>query len=421
MKILYDIALLGRGHRHMADRTGLFRFAEETLKHLAANKEFDLYFTTSQLNFTESEAYLAENFPKLVSKLIMPKRYSLGNILLSVTRWSLGNIGAVKAFSRTIVKIEHHLGFILEYLNIPFTFAPKGYSFDAYFSPKYQIPNQVMSIKKMKKIIFMHDLLPVIYPQYSPPSSKFLYKHLIKSLSNEMLILCNSNTTKDDLLRFRPDLSEKLVKVLPLSTSEIFKPTTKNLKEIKAKYKIPSTAKYLLTVSSLNPRKNFPHVIRCFISFIKKYNIADLYLVVTGPKGWDFKDIFKTIDELGSYGEKIILTGFVDEDEMPALYSGALSSICASLYEGFGYPALESMQCGTPAIVSDNSSLAEIVADAGIQISPQDQDALIEAMHKIYSNNRYRNSLAKAAIDRAKIFDAKSFASNLAKLIKIKA
>jgi len=417
MKILYDIALLGRGHAEINDRTGLYRFAEESLKCLAANKGFDLYFTTSQLNFDESEAYLKENFPKLAARLIRPKRTSLSNIFVSIMKWTLGNIKAAKMFLRTITKIEHHVGFLLEYFNVPFSFISDE-GFDLYFSPKYQIPKQIMALKKIKKVIFLHDMLPMIYPQYSPPSSKVLYKHLVASLSNDVLILCNSNATKNDFMRFRPDISEKHIKVLPLSTSEIFKPETKLLDKVKSKYGVPAAAKYILTVSSLNPRKNFPHVIMCFISFIKKYKIDDLYLVVTGPKGWDFSDIFKTIDGAGAYKNKIILTGFVDEAEMPSLYTGALASVCASLYEGFGYPALESMQCGTPAIVSDNSSLAEIVLDAEVQIPPQDPDALIDALNMIYHDEEHRASLAKSAIKRARHFSSKNFADNLKDILK---
>lgn len=421
MKILYDISLLGRGYSCALDRTGLYRFAEETLKHLSSNNTIDLYLTTSQLNFSESSAYIAEHFPTLSSKILNPQS-SASSLFIKWLQWSLTNFRTANIMPRTMTKIEHHLGFLLEYLGFSFPFIPnhKKEFFDVYFSPKYQIPKQVAMIKSIRKIIFLHDMLPMLYPQFSPLSSRVLYKHLVSSFNNNMLILCNSITTKNDLLKFRPDIIEKNTHILPLCTSPIFKPTNDELilTEIKTKYNIPLQSKYIFTISSLNPRKNFSHVIRSFIAFIKEYNIDDLYLVVTGPKGWHFSDIFQTLDDLGDYKSKIILTGFVDEEELPYLYTGALASVCASLYEGFGYPALESMQCGTPAIVSGNSSLAEVVGDAGIKIDPQNQEDLINALYRIYHDKDYRGLLIRSAYKQAEKFSPKKFANSLAKLLK---
>jgi glycosyltransferase involved in cell wall biosynthesis len=418
MKILYDISLLGRGHANEANRTGLYRFAEETFKKFQKVKGIDLYLTASQFNFDEVQEYLNEHCPELLDKLLKP-RYSLTNTVIQLVRWSLKQIAKADIKAAFISKSRNNIGFCAEYLNLNVAFIPKSMHtfFDVYFSPKDQIPTQIKKIKSIKKVIFIHDMIPLVLPQFSMKSSNFFYKHLMKSITTDMLVLCNSETTKKDFRKFRFDIKE--IKVLPLCTSEIFKPhNADEVIPIKNEYGIPSDAKYFISVSSLNPRKNFPHVIKCFVAFIRKYKIEDLYLVVTGPAGWNYDDIFKTVRGMGIYKDKIITTGFVNDKDIPYLYSGALGAICASLYEGFGYPALEAMQCGTATIASDNSSMAEIVAEAGILVSPNDEVAMIKALNKIYEDSSYRKQLVKAGLKRAKEYSQYAFGEKLIGFLK---
>ena len=106
-----------------------------------------------------------------------------------------------------------------------------------------------------------------------------------------------------------------------------------------------------------------------FIIFLEKYKINDVDLVITGEPGWQYDTLFQDIKNFDKFKEHIIFTGFIEDKDMAALYSGSIVFAYMSLYEGFGLPILEAMQCGVPVIASNNSSIPEVVGDAGIMIS----------------------------------------------------
>jgi glycosyltransferase involved in cell wall biosynthesis len=137
---------------------------------------------------------------------------------------------------------------------------------------------------------------------------------------------------------------------------------------------------------------------------IREQKIDDLCLVLTGAKGWDYDRIFGEIANSVDVQDKIILTGYVPDEDLSPLYSGALAFVYPSLYEGFGLPPLEAMQCGTPVITSNTSSLPEVVGDAGIMVAPTDSDALCQAMLDLYCSDALRRDLAQKSLLRAKQF-----------------
>ena len=101
---------------------------------------------------------------------------------------------------------------------------------------------------------------------------------------------------------------------------------------------------------------------------------------------------------------KIIITGYVDDIDLSPLYTGALAFVYPSIYEGFGLPPLEAMQCGAPVITSNTSSLPEVVGDAGIMVEPDDVTGLSGAIYKIYSSEFLRENMSKRSRERAKLF-----------------
>jgi glycosyltransferase involved in cell wall biosynthesis len=132
--------------------------------------------------------------------------------------------------------------------------------------------------------------------------------------------------------------------------------------------------------------------------------IDDLYLVLTGVQGWHFDQIFEEIANADEVRDRIILTGFVPDGDLAPLYSGALAFVYLSLYEGFGLPPLEAMQCGTPVITSNTSSLPEVVGDAGIMIAPTDGDALCQALLDLYNDPALGQAMSRKSLERAKLF-----------------
>jgi len=137
---------------------------------------------------------------------------------------------------------------------------------------------------------------------------------------------------------------------------------------------------------------------------VREHKIAELNLVLVGTKGWQYDKIFQQAGELVGLSHRIIFTGFIPDEDLVPLYSGAMGFVYMSLYEGFGLPVLESMQCGTPVITSNNSSLPEVVGGAGIMLDAKDEDGLCHAMYQLYSNKSLREMLRTRALERAKQF-----------------
>ena len=171
----------------------------------------------------------------------------------------------------------------------------------------------------------------------------------------------------------------------------------------RAKYAIPD-APYVLTLGTLEPRKNIHRVIRCFAKTVLEEKIDDLCLVLVGAKGWSYGEAFEELGRYPSLRKRIVLTGYVDLEDLAPLYSGALSFVYPSFYEGFGLPPLEAMKCGVPVITSNTSSLPEVVGDAGIMVAPTDEDALSHAMLKIFRDSSLRARMSERSLARAALF-----------------
>ena len=136
-----------------------------------------------------------------------------------------------------------------------------------------------------------------------------------------------------------------------------------------------------------------------------KNKINDLVFVLGGGQwDWFIEKLENEIDNLGEYKNKIIRAGYVDDADLAALYSGAQWFVYTSQYEGFGLPPLEAMQCGCPVITSNNSSLPEVVGDAGVMIDWDNDEQHVNAYEQYYFNNDLRRSYAAKGLERAREF-----------------
>jgi glycosyltransferase involved in cell wall biosynthesis len=155
----------------------------------------------------------------------------------------------------------------------------------------------------------------------------------------------------------------------------------------------------------LEPRKNLIFTINCFIKFIKKHSIDNLYFYLGGGQWNKFINLLEEkIDRLDEYRDKIIRLGYVDDEDVNILYSNSLFFTYISQYEGFGMPPLEAMQAGTPVITSNNSSLPEVVGDAAIMIDYNSEEQCIKAFEDLYFNEDLRKYYIEKGLERAKLF-----------------
>lgn len=162
---------------------------------------------------------------------------------------------------------------------------------------------------------------------------------------------------------------------------------------------------YILAVGSIQPRKNLVRLMAAYSDLRRRRPKAKLpKLVLVGKQAWLYNETVRTISEL-ELGKSVILTGYVPETDLPALYSGALCFVYPSFFEGFGLPPLEAMKCGAPVIVGNRTSLPEVVDDAALLVDPFDIAAIAGAIEKVIDDESLRTTLKKRGLKRAASFD----------------
>ena len=176
--------------------------------------------------------------------------------------------------------------------------------------------------------------------------------------------------------------------------------------------------KYIFSFCTLEPRKNLIFTVRCFIEFIKKHHINDLYFYIGGAQWENFIGLLKEqINDFDEYRDKIVRLGYVDDEDVNTLYSNSLFFTYLSQYEGFGVPPLEAMQAGTPVITSNNSSLPEVVGDAAITIDYDSEEQCIKAFEDLYFNEDLRKSYIEKGLERGKLFSWEKTVNKMTEII----
>ena len=283
---------------------------------------------------------------------------------------------------------------------------------DFYFSPCQKTPTIIRKTKNIISSVYLHDTIPLLFPSYFPRSftGKHWFVDLIKTIGKDNLYFANSECTKNDFIKFFLQLADKGIIVAPLAANSSFQKydDLEKIKTVKEKYHISGDKKYIFSLCTLEPRKNLIRAVKTFIQFIEKNNIDDLFFVLGGGH-WDtfIGKLEQEVQNLGKYKDKIIHAGYIDDEDLPVLYSGAEWFVYTSQYEGFGLPPLEAMSCGCPVITSNSSSIPEVVGDAGIMIDWNSDEQHIEAYEKYYFNPNSKAQNALKGIERAKWFSWK--------------
>ena len=177
--------------------------------------------------------------------------------------------------------------------------------------------------------------------------------------------------------------------------------TPDEAKTIRQKFKI--TGEYLLAVGSVQPRKNLVRLLRAYATLREQHAEFQLQLVIVGRKLWLYQEILREIQQQ-KFAPDVIVTDYVSDKDLPALYRSATALVYPSLFEGFGLPPLEAMACGTPVITSNTSSLPEVVADAAILVDPYNENDIAGAMLKIAFDEQLKLQLREQGIVRARHF-----------------
>lgn len=265
---------------------------------------------------------------------------------------------------------------------------------DVYFAPAHYTP----PVTKAPIVVTVHDLAYEIFPDlFLSEDLRKLKTWTRSSVNRASRIIAVSHSTKNDLINLYNVNPDKITVIHNGFNNDQFHKSVKLDRLVFDKYKIPNDP-YLLYVGTIQPRKNVTRLVQAFhiLKDQKKYKGK---LVLAGNPGWMSDDTIKSIHE-SEYSNDIILTGYVDDSDLPSLYKKADLYILPSLMEGFGIPILESMAVGTPAIASDNSSLGEVLGKSGALFNPYDPAEISDSILKVLNDRDHYSTLALSQADK---------------------
>ncbi len=258
--------------------------------------------------------------------------------------------------------------------------------------------------RKAVNIITVHDLTTDLFPQFHVHANLRLHQSKMSFVAQKAdHIIAVSQNTKRDLMALY-GVPEDRISVVYEAAAESFRPIHDPalLSEWTAAYGI-APQKYLLSVGTLEPRKNYSRLISAYQMLFRQNRHGGCKLVLGGTRGWLFEDLFRQVESSGLTGE-VIFTNHLPEEHLPVLMNGASIFVYPSLYEGFGLPVLEAMACGVPVITSNVSSLPEVVGDAGLMVSPTDTGELAAAIAGLLESEHRRTQLGQMGLQRAAQF-----------------
>ncbi|MBS1213459.1 MAG: glycosyl transferase, group 1 [Proteobacteria bacterium] len=269
-------------------------------------------------------------------------------------------------------------------------------------SAVYHEPNFLSFRTPLPTVVTIHDLSILRYPETHPKDRvAFMTRRIGESIRRADCVISDSEYGRQEILAEFKLPPEKVVSVL-LAAGSGFSPVAADRLPAVLKPFGLQPQQYILSVGTLEPRKNLTTAIKAYARLPEVIR-AEIPLVIAGMKGWRTDGLEREVAALIEKGQ-IRRLGYVPDEALPALYSGARAFVYPSLYEGFGLPPLEAMACGAPVIVSNRSSLPEVVGDVGLQVDALDVDGLAQAMSQIIEDDVLRASLRQRGMERAKGF-----------------
>ncbi|MCU7730404.1 glycosyltransferase family 4 protein [Actinoplanes sp. KI2] len=248
-------------------------------------------------------------------------------------------------------------------------------------------------------ITVIYDLSFVLHPEHvAARNRRYLTRYVPQTIEKSQHIVTISENSKREIVEYYGTDPAKISIVSPAIDHSVFYPRpASEIGAVAGKYHIAKP--YILYTGTLEPRKNIRSILDAYAK-LPEHVRASYSLVLAGGKGWLDESIQNRLDELQHLD--IITTGYVPDEDLPALYSGASVFVYPSLYEGYGMPPLEAMACDTPVIVANNSSLPEVVGDAGLLVDAHDVDSLAQHMEKVLGDPALADELRRRGLVRAK-------------------
>jgi glycosyltransferase involved in cell wall biosynthesis len=258
----------------------------------------------------------------------------------------------------------------------------------------------LLPLRSVPTVLTIHDLIFRHLPEHHKPLNRW-YLNLTLPLycRRASHIIAISECTRRDLAAAY-DLPPEKITVIHEAADPCFRPQpSEAVDSVRARYDLPD--RYLLFVGTIEPRKNLTRLLDAFEALYAE-GLTD-GLVIVGKRGWLYGDFFARL-ERSPARDAVLFPGYVPDEDLPSIYTGAQSLVLPSLYEGCGLPVLEAMACGAPAACSDTSSLPEMAGDAALLFDPRDADAIAAALRRLLSDASLRESLRQRGLERAATF-----------------
>jgi glycosyltransferase involved in cell wall biosynthesis len=269
--------------------------------------------------------------------------------------------------------------------------------------------------RNCKSVITVHDLNFLLYPDFLTPESASYYGQIDQAVRRCDHIIAVSESTKRDIIHLTGAPEDKITVVYE-AAHPIYRPLQDQSKAQETKRRFRIETDFILFVSTIEPRKNVPTLLKAYKQLLDSYR-AEVDLALAGEKGWLFDQVYKLVDELG-IGQRVHFLGRVSSEDLLELYNAAQLLVHPAFYEGFGLPPLEAMACGTPVVVSNTSSLPEVVGDAALLVDPTEVDEMTVAIWRLLSDPALRRELSEKGLKRARLFSWRKAARQTLKIYR---
>ncbi len=375
LNIIFDVLVIGHANQANVSRGGIFRYSSELLIGMESNSKANIFPFIKDWDYAEP----AQN------ELDKLRQFnSIGSRSKHSTKSSKYNQTSFNSFQKQFSTCNS----LNTIFHTPFQF----------------IPDEVRDSNIRSCIVTIHDMIPNIFPETFPDETIRQFHLLLKNLKKEDHVICVSESTKQDFIKYNSKIPEENVHVTHLASSKIIQEIKDQ--ELKEQFKnslgLLNHEKIILSLCTLEPRKNLITLIEAF----EKLNEIDrsIKLVLAGTLGWKSNSLIEKINSSKAF-DSIIQTGYITDSDLSILYSIADVFVYPSIYEGFGLPILEAMQCGTPCVAGNHSSIPEVAGDAALLIDVKSVNELQLAVSKIIESSKISKMLRKKGLQQSSKFN----------------
>jgi glycosyltransferase involved in cell wall biosynthesis len=268
---------------------------------------------------------------------------------------------------------------------------------DVLHSPHHHTPLAAIGVRR---VVTFHDVTFLLLPERYPLVRRLYMEGVTRAAARvARAVITPSRTVQDEVVRGLGVPRERVVAIYEAAGPQYAPLEEDSVGRVRWKHRLPN--EYILSVGSLEPGKNRPRLLHAYASL--RAQGIECPLVIAGQPAWHYEAEYDLVRALG-LTEHVRFLGYVPDDDLPALYSGATVFAFPSLYEGFGLPVLEAMACGAPVVCSSVSATAEVAGDAAILVDPHDTGAIGEALGRALTDGPLRADLRARGLDRAREF-----------------